>query len=468
MRKLGLGTLRRIVLLIFFALFVAITLRWISLERWRWTLTHAEEIETASPSPTAAPSAAATRPPTISGKFDVSRLFNGITLRSEVETTSGAAASEERVDPMSYAIDLKLRARVPTPNRTVDELGKVSPDLGKLLPGLAAMVKPESVSPLFAQLYETKVRELRENLSRLDLLLSRHNFYDCQTVLALRHPETKRRALLFQADMDVDADGSDGDRVPAGNGVSPTFKPFTSFRWGKKSNRPNPYLPGIEDRLRRVELEQRTATPERKRDLKNAATELRDEISAMKKYSYLIGTYDPFIVVPASFTKGSDAAHVGDYAVVIAGSTIYPAMVGDVGPNDRVGEASLRIAKEVNGLSNPNNRPISELKATYIVFNGTADSSWGSLDLEKLQARCEALVKEIGGASVPLHHWVNTVPPLPTPTPTPTPSPTPSISPTPSASPSPTPMFSETPSPTSPPLIHPTFAFPTPSPSATF
>ena len=468
MRKLGLGTLRRIVLLIFFALFVAITLRWISLERWRWTLTHAEEIETASPSPTAAPSAAATRPPTISGKFDVSRLFNGITLRSEVETTSGAAASEERVDPMSYAIDLKLRARVPTPNRTVDELGKVSPDLGKLLPGLATMAKPEAVSPLFAQLYETKVRELRENLSRLDLLLSRHNFYDCQTVLALRHPETKRRALLFQADMDVDADGSDGDRVPAGNGVSPTFKPFTSFRWGKKSNRPNPYLPGIEDRLRRVELEQRTATPERKRDLKNAATELRDEIGAMKKYSYLIGTYDPFIVVPASFTKGSDAAHVGDYAVVIAGSTIYPAMVGDVGPNDRVGEASLRIAKGVNGLSNPNNRPISELKATYIVFNGTADSSWGSPDLEKLQARCEALVKEIGGASVPLHHWVNTVPPLPTPTPTPTPSPTPSISPTPSASPSPTPMFSETPSPTSPPLIHPTFAFPTPSPSATF
>ena len=468
MRKLGLGTLRRIVLLIFFALFVAITLRWISLERWRWTMAHAEEIETASPSPTAAPSAAATRPPTISGKFDLSRLFNGITLRSEVETTSGAAASEERVDPMSYAIDLKLRARVPTPNRTVDELGKVSPDLGKLLPGLATMVKPESVSPLFAQLYETKVRELRENLSRLDLLLSRHNFYDCQTVLALKHPETKRRALLFQADMDVDADGSDGDRVPAGNGVSPTFKPFTSFRWGKKSNRPNPYLPGIEDRLRRVELEQRTATPERKRDLKNAATELRDEISAMKKYSYLIGTYDPFIVVPASFTKGSDAAHVGDYAVVIAGSTIYPAMVGDVGPNDRVGEASLRIAKEVNGLSNPNNRPISELKATYIVFNGTADSSWGSPDLEKLQARCEALVKEIGGASVPLHHWVNTVPPLPTPTPTPTPSPTPSISPTPSASPSPTPMFSETPSPTSPPLIHPTFAFPTPSPSATF
>jgi hypothetical protein len=469
-RKLGLGTLRRIVLLIFFALFVAITLRWISLERWRWTMTRTEEIEAPSPTPTAAPSASATRLPTLSGKFEVSRIFNGITLRSEVETSSGAAASEERVDPMSYAIDLKLRARVPTPNRTMDELGKVSPDLGKLLPALTTMISPESVSPLFAQLYETKVRELRENLSRLDLLLSRHNFYDCQTVLALRHPESKRRALLFQADMDVDADGSDGDRVPAGNGVSPTFKPFTSFRWGKKSNRPNPYLSGIEDRSRRVDSEQKTAIPERKRDLKNAVTELRDEIAAMKKYSYLIGAYDPFIVVPGSFTKGGDAAHVGDYAVVIAGNTIYPAIVGDVGPNDRVGEASLRIAKEVNALSNPNNRAMSELKATYIVFSGTADSSWGPPDLEKLQARCEALVKEIGGATAPLHHWVNTVPPLPTPTttPTPTPSPTPSISPTPSASPTATPMFSETPSPTSPPLIHPTFAFPTPTPSASF
>src|SRR5256885_12309140 len=108
-------------------------------------MTRAEEIEVPSPTPTAAPSASATRPPTLSGKFDISRLFNGITLRSEVETTSGAAASEERVDPMSYAIDLKLRVRVPTPNRTVDELGKMSPDLGRLLPGLPTMAKPEEI-----------------------------------------------------------------------------------------------------------------------------------------------------------------------------------------------------------------------------------------------------------------------------------------------------------------------------------
>jgi hypothetical protein len=371
-------------------------------------------------------------------------------LHTELETIPGAAAADERLDPMSYVIDLKMRARIPAPNRTLEELAKTNADLATLLPGLSAMMKPETVSSLFAQLYETKVRVLRENLGRLDQLLSRHNFYDCQTILQLRHPETHRRALLLQADMDVDADGSDGDRVPAGNGSSPTFKPFTSFRWNKKTAAPNPYLPASEDRLRHAETEQKTAPPERKHELKNAATELRDEINAMKKFSYLIGTYDPFIVVPGNFTKGTDAVKVGDYAVVVVGKAIYPAIVGDVGPNDKVGEASLRIAKEINALSNPNNRPVSDLKVTYIVFNGTTDPLWGPPDLEKLQTRCEALVKEIGGSTVPLHHWENTVPPPPTPTPTPSPG----------ATTTPTPTASSVPSPSA------TFAFPIPSPTA--
>ena len=93
-------------------------------------------------------------------------------------------------------LDLKLRARVPEPNKTIEELAKVSPELPRLLPGLASMLTPDSVSPFFKELYETKLKNLREDLVRLDQLLSRHNFYDCQTVLQLRHPETKRRAVL--------------------------------------------------------------------------------------------------------------------------------------------------------------------------------------------------------------------------------------------------------------------------------
>mgnify|MGYP003694724771 CR=1 FL=1 len=97
---------------------------------------------------------------------------------------------------------------------------------------------------------------------------------------------------------------------------------------------------------------------------------------------------------------GSDPVKLGDYALVIFGNSIYPALVGDVGPNDKVGEASLRIAKEINTLSTPYNRPVSDLKVTYLIFPDTADKPFGPPDLEKLQARCETLVKEIGGASV--------------------------------------------------------------------
>src|SRR5438876_10461833 len=175
----------------------------------------------------------------------------------------------ERVDPESYVLDLKLQARLPSPNKTVEERAKIIPRLPALLPGLTAMLSPDPVSPLFAELYNTKVKMLRENLVRLDLLLSRHNFYDCQTVLHLQHPQSHRKALLLQADMDVDSDGSDGDRMPVGTGAPTNFKPFTSFKWAKKTPAPNPYLAGTEEGLKRAEDEYALATtaPERKRDL---------------------------------------------------------------------------------------------------------------------------------------------------------------------------------------------------------
>jgi len=326
-----------------------------------------------------------------------------------------------------------------------------------LLPGLAAMAGPESVSPLFTELYNTKIRMLRENLVRLDLLLSRHNFFDCQTVLQLQNPQSHRKALLLQADMDVDADGSDGDRMPIGTGAPTNFKPFTSFKWAKKTPAPNPYLVGTEERLKRTEDEfaARTTAPERKRDLRNAITQLRAEVATLKKFSFLIGTTDPYIVIPGAFTHGHDAAKTGDYALVIFGDGIYPAIVGDIGPNDKVGEASFRIAKQINPQATPYNRPVSDLKVTYLIFPGTADPQFGPPDLEKLSARCQKLVDEIGGSTVPLHQWENIIPPPPTPTP----SPTPTVSPSPTATTSPAPSTSVTASPSA------TFAFPISSPT---
>ncbi|MEA2680741.1 MAG: hypothetical protein QOK03_2463 [Candidatus Binataceae bacterium] len=454
MRKFRLRTLRFLAFLLLAAVLTAIVLRWISLEQWHRTqLSPAAPIEIEIPEKTPA-LAQPPKPPVITGKLDTSRLFSGITVHAAVEPIPGGAASEERADPQSYVLELKLHTRLPTPNKSIEELAKVSPDLPRLLPALATMVSPDSVSPFFKELYDTKLKNLKENLVRLDQLLSRHNFYDCQTVLNLRHPESKRRAVLLQADMDVDADGSDSDRLPAGSGLSANFKPVTSFRWPKKSPIPNPYLAPAEEKLKRYEgeLAVKTATPERKKELKSGIAAVRDEIETLKKYSFLIGAADPYIVLPSGLGK-ADGGKVGDYALVIFGDRIFPSIVGDIGPPDKAGEASLRIAKEINALATPNNRPVSELKVTYLVFPGTAETPFGPPDLEKLQARSEALVKEIGGATVPLHHWENIIPPLPSPTPTPTPSPTPTASP--SASPA-----SPGVSPTS------TFAFPIATPTA--
>jgi len=431
--KSSLATLRRLVLLLAALIFAAILYRWISQERLQYFAPR-EGVTTTSPTPEPSP----TRPPAIGGKLDTGRLFSGITLHSSVETTPGADASTERVDPESYVLELKLNARVPTPNRTIEELAKITPRLPELLPGLSAMVGPDSVSPLYADLYNMKVKMLRDNLARLDLLLSRHNFFDCQTVLQLQHPQTHRKALLLQADMDVDADGSDGDRMPVGTGAPTNFKPFTSFKWAKKNPAaPNPYLAGTEERLRKAEDEfnARTTTADRKRDLRNAITQLRTEVTTLKKYSFLIGMADPYIVIPGAFAHGKDAGKTGDYAVVIYGDGVYPAIVGDIGPNDKVGEASYRIAKQINPQTTPYNRPVSDLKVTYLIFPGTADSQFGPPDLEKLQSTCQKLVDEIGGASAPLHHWENIIPPPPTPTPTVSPSPSPTASPAASVSP---------------------------------
>jgi Fungal chitosanase of glycosyl hydrolase group 75 len=448
--RIRLRTWRRLVLVIFGALFAAIVYRWISLER----LQHVAPLEViATPTPPPA------RPSVITGKMDTGKLFNGITLHSTVETLPGADATTERADADSYVLDLKLQARMPSANKTLEELATVSPQLPTLLPGLATMLSHDSVSPLYTQLYDTKVRMLRENLARLDLLLSRHNFFDCQTVLQLQHPQTHRKALLLQADMDVDADGSDADRMPIGTGTPANFKPSTSYRWPKKTSAPNPYLAATEDGVKHAEAEfaLSTTTPARKRDLRNMIAQLRAEVGTLKKYSFLIGATDPFVVVPGAFMHSSDPVKLGDYALVIFGNSIYPALVGDVGPNDKAGEASLRIAKEINTLSTPYNRPVSDLKVTYVIFPDTADKPFGPPDLEKLQARCETLVKEIGGASVPLHRWENIIPPSPTPSPVSSPLASPSATASPSSGVSATATASAS----------PTFAFPIPSPVTT-
>ena len=135
----------------------------------------------------------------------------------------------------------------------------------------------------------------------------------------------------------------------------------------------------------------------------------------MKARSFLVAEHDPFIVIPVHLLTATNdpyAPRIGDFAVVIHGQKLYPAIVGDGGPTYKVGEASLRLAKEINPKATPYSRPESDLKVTYLVFPDSRDQERTAPDYEKWKKRCEELLGEIGGIApgYALHSWSNTFP----------------------------------------------------------
>jgi hypothetical protein len=360
-------------------------------------------------------------------KLDVGKIFNGMQYKVTLETEHGTTATRDRNEMSSYAAELTVKVKVPKPHHDLDEIKRLNAALPEILPGLPDLLDSAKVSPGFENLYRLKVNNLQSSLMRLDNLLTRHNFFDCETILELQHAQSKRRALFIQADMDVDTDGSDPDRVPEVDGASPTFQPFTSYRWARRTTNPSSFIAPREAKIKNYESELANGSPsaQRRENLKAAISELRTEISDLKKYSFLIGAEDPFIVLPSSLfgkSKGVFAPSVGDFCVVAYQKNLYPAIVGDVGPSHLIGEASLRICKEVNARANSENRPISDLKVTYIVFPGTAEK-FDTPDLAHWRERCEKFLGEVGGFAGNLFTWEDRLKPKATPVPA-TPAPT--------------------------------------------
>lgn len=348
--------------------------------------------------------------------YDARLLYNGIRLEASLDRQEGEAASRERTSEESYGVSLTLKVRAPKPVTTLEGLESVQAGLTSLLPGLGAMMPEAKVSPYYNQLYANKEDRLRRDLLQLNKILSRHNYYDCETILELKHPESGRRALLLQAEMDVVSDGSDGDRLPEMPKEivdSAFYQPTTSYGWAKKSTTPNPLIEGIEKRLKKAKEEYaiRGLSAERNRELKSTIDTSTRVIADLKVRSYLIAEYDPFMVLPVfvlTDRAATDyAARVGDFAAIIHGGKIYPAIVGDAGPNFKAGEASLRVGREIDARTNPYRRPVSDLKVTYLVFPGSADPDKGPPNLAHWQSRCQALLAEIGGLGqgVTLHAW---------------------------------------------------------------
>ena len=397
--------------------------------------------------------------PVLPQSRDAKRLYNGIQLRTALETEPGGLASFERETPADYALDLRLQVKVPVAARTVADLAKTSPALPNVLPKLPALLEKAAVSKFYHGVYQLKTEMLQRTLNRLDGIMPPDTFYDTETVLEFQDPDSKRKALLIQTRMEVDADGSDADRLNVFNDADDVhFQPLTSYRWPRRNLAAGPsvYLAPLQARLAKLQAD---AAPSARRENAAAVEDLKLTINQLQKMSSLIARTDPFIVLPGLMANAKGhpfQPRVGDYAVVIAGDAVFPAIFGDVGPAHKFGEASLRVAQAVDPAANANRSPVHDLKITYLVFPGTADTSPGPPDLGKLHTRCQALLAEVGGLGpgATLREWENLIPPAPTPTPTPSPSPV--VTPAPAASASPT----------APPATPAAGASPSPSPAA--
>jgi hypothetical protein len=367
--------------------------------------------------------------------METAKLFNGMEIRSKVTTVEGAPAVVERKTPDAYTLELDVQVRVPQAAQTMEQLAAADPLLSSLLPGLKDEIPASKVSNFYHGLYQLKVDAVNRTLVRLDQIVSRHNFFDCNTILELQDHKTNRKALLIQSDMDVNADGSDADRSSDVEGSTANFQPFTSYRWPKKTSKSSQFVPEREEKLKQLQSEfetKTTTTPERKKVLKDQIEQLQREVNDLKKYSFLIAKADPYVVLPGFMFRQPNQPFqpkLGDCVVVIYQGKLYPALLGDIGPSYKIGEASLRICSQLDPRSNAYNRPASDLNITYLVFPGSAEEPPGPPDLPKLHDRCSALLNEMGGYNGELWTWEDI---LSKPSPSPSPSPSGSSSPSPS------------------------------------
>ena len=294
---------------------------------------------------------------------------------------------------------------VPESSDSMKELARANEKISNMIPGLKA-----KVSGFFHLLYKDKLAHLKEKMVNLEKAPSRHDFYDCQTML-----ELSQKVLLVQADMDVVASGSDGDRMAMMDAEvirSPTYQPETSCRWPKRTSQPNPLLTVNQERLVsvRAQLAAKPGTAEKAR-LSYQAKYLPSTIIGLQKQSFLIAREDPFIVLPLSMRAYVDhhphTPRMGDYAVVIYKNKLYPAICGDYGPRTKVGEGSLRLAKALNAKASPSYRPVSDVTVTYLIFPNSRDLPPGPPNYAQWRSKCLTLLQKVGGlgSGCQLQQW---------------------------------------------------------------
>ena len=395
----------------------------------------AKQAPNVKPTPPVSPPVTQPKPPTrpappitvaqpvmpIKSDGDIRKLSKGFHFDYKATFQPGGRASTERTKKDSYVAKYTLNVHMPKPATTIEDFSSINPHLKSMLPELDQLLSTAKVSPFYQKLYNNKAARLKKDALQLNKLLTQHNFYDCETMLELTHPKTKRKAFLIQADMDVVSDGSDGDRLdtmPDKIVNSTHYQPFTSYGWKKVTRKPNPMAAGWKKRIgnANTELADSNTSTTRAQWLRGRIKMLKRGIEDMKYRSFLIADHDPFIVISVDMltarSSGKHIPRVGDYAVVIYKNRILPAIVGDGGPTFKVGEASLRMAKELNPSASSYNRPVSSLGVTYLVFPGSAKRPFAAPNYENWHKECAKLLKDVGGLGegYDLHQWTSTLP----------------------------------------------------------
>ncbi len=330
-----------------------------------------------------------------SGEYEhLNKLVNGINLHSTANFRPGTTASQDRSKRDAYQVRVGVDLFLP---HAADgqELLKANPQLDKVLAKYGPLMEKANVSRWYHALYLHKQNRIRKNASLVQKLLDRHNFYDTDTILEIEAPESGRKVLWVQADMDVVSDGSDGDRLPTMPEKirkSDFYQPTTSYRWRKRTSTPNPLLEGWQARLAKLKKTPGSSA--------SAIQHAQHTVTELKTHSFLLAEYDTFIVAPLVFKEGKDNGYrpqPGDYAAVIVDNRVFPAIIGDYGPNFKSGEASLRLCKMVNPRATTYARAVSNLGVSYLIFPGTKEKENGPIDYERLNARCRELIDELGG-----------------------------------------------------------------------
>ncbi|MFT5109289.1 MAG: hypothetical protein ACI9UA_004936 [Pseudoalteromonas tetraodonis] len=308
---------------------------------------------------------------------------------------------------------------------TAKQLAAINPQLPKLLPRFAALMASAEISSRYKEIYDLKLKTLKVGGQ-----LTPHNYFDLETALRLEDPVTKRKVLLVQSDMDVVTDGSDPGRAPALKDYdlarsSDWYQPMTAYGWGG-SGTANPFLDYYPKALAdlqdlRADLVVK-ATADKGviwREMLETCDKQIYRIKArgmgnstrqeLRGRRFLLAGKDPFVVLPVPWVKGSAAwtPQIGDFVAVIYKGRVYPAVLGDAGPSDKIGEASLRLARALNPQADGQTRAIEELAVTYLFFPRTR-KKFAEPNLSEWRAQVLKLLGDIGGLSDPatLHDWM--------------------------------------------------------------